>query len=68
MKKVIRCPRHADKEWIYKKIGTHGGSFRYNSYSGLAHIGYIGGKNRLQILLYNIILYLKYIKRRVFHA
>lgn len=55
---------HEDILWINSKIGGHGGSYNYNSINGLATIYYIGNKNKLQVLWYNIILYFKFLKRR----
>ena len=54
---------HVDNDWVYSKIGVHGGSFTYSTAKGLAKIGYIGSKNELQIFGYNIILYFKYLYR-----
>lgn len=56
---------HIDGEWISSKIDGHGGSYGFSSTKGLVTIGYIGHKNRLQVLGYNIILYLKYLKRNI---
>lgn len=54
---------HVDSEWINKKIDGHGGSFSYNSYEGLVVIRYIGHKSRIQIFVYNVILFFKYLLR-----
>lgn len=56
---------HVDNYWICKKMGSHGGGYEYNSSIGLAHIDFITSKNNVQILWYNIILYIKYLKRRI---
>jgi len=59
---------HIDTDWINKKIGGHGGIHSYDSPTGIAHIMYIGSKNRLQVLWYNTILFLKFIKRRLLYG
>jgi len=56
---------HVDKSWIYDKIDGHGGCFGCSDPYGLAKIDYIGNKNSLQVFWYNLILYLRYVKRRI---
>ena len=55
--------KHVDDDWINKMIDGHGGSYRVNKPNGLAVIGYIGHKNRIQVFGYNIILFFKYLRR-----
>jgi hypothetical protein len=57
--------RHIDGKWIDKKIGGHGGAFSYNSYDGKARLIYIGSTSGIKIFWYNIILWGKYVKRRL---
>lgn len=54
---------HVDYKWFENKVEGHGGSLGYSSRYGLAHIGYIGHKNAVQVFVYNIILFFKYLKR-----
>lgn len=56
---------HIDEEWIKNKIDGHGGSFQYDDYNSLAQIGYIGSTSTLKIIYYNIILWFKFISRKI---
>lgn len=55
--------KHVDDAWINKKIDGHGGLYTFSKSNGLAVIGYIGHKNRIQVFGYNIILFFKYLRR-----
>lgn len=57
---------HVDYDWITKKIDGHGGAYSYDSPDGKVTICSIFGKNRIQIFWYNLILYWKYLKRKVY--
>ncbi len=57
--------KHADYDWINKKIDGHGGAYSHNDANGRAKITYIGSKNRLQIFAYNLYLFIRYLKRRI---
>lgn len=54
---------HIDREWITDKIDGHGGGYVYRSTTGLAKIAWIGRKNKMHVMWYNLILCVKYIKR-----
>lgn len=56
---------HIDSDWINKKIDGHGGAFTYNNKYSCAKIDYIGSTSSLRIFYYNIILWLKYVKRNI---
>jgi hypothetical protein len=64
-KKYSIWRRHVDCEWIDQKIEGHGGCYSFNSTRGLATIHFIFGKNKIQILWYNIILLFKYLARKM---
>ena len=56
---------HIDSEWIYSKIKGRGGAFNnYGKYS-CARICYISTVPKIGIFYYNIILWLKYVKRNI---
>ena len=56
--------KHIDTGWISKIIDGHGGVYFTNKPNGLAVIGYIGHKNRIQVFGYNTILFFKYLIRK----
>lgn len=56
--------KHIDHEWIYSKFNGQGASFKYYGKYGIAKIGYIYGVNKIQIFIYNTILWFKWIKRK----
>lgn len=57
--------QHVDEKWIRKRIGKSGSMYEFKGFSGLAKIKYIYKKNKIIILYYNLILLLKYLKRKV---
>jgi len=57
--------RHIDHDWIYSKIGGHGGSYGWDHIYGRAWIAHIGSRSKLKIAWYNLILYLKWLNRRI---
>lgn len=64
-KKPDEYKNHVDYEWFNKKVDGHGGSLGYSSVTGLAHIGYIGSTSRTKVFWYNILLYVKYLTRKL---
>lgn len=56
---------HVDREWIMEKIGGHGGSFSYTLPDGLAQISRIGCTGKLRILLLNLLLFVRFLKRKI---
>jgi len=56
---------HVDNDWIRDKIGGCGGSWGCNGPYSLAFISHIYNKNFLLIFWYNMILYFRYLKRRI---
>jgi hypothetical protein len=56
---------HRDRDYIMSKIKRHGASFVYNDNDSLAIITWIGSTPKIKIFYYNIILWLKYVKRNI---
>ena len=56
---------HPDEQWISDKMGNHGGSWGYDFYTGRATIYHIGVGNRYKVVWYNLLLFIKYLKRIV---
>ncbi len=53
----------SDYEYLKSILGNRGSAY-YNSKGKPYKIDYIYGKNKLQILYYNFILYIKFFKRK----
>jgi hypothetical protein len=64
-KKAKFQKNHADTGWINSKIRGNGGSFGFSHDDGCARIYHIGGASKLLIFWYNIILWGRYVRRRV---
>lgn len=56
---------HKDSEWIKVKMQGQSGCYGYNKIDGPAKICYIYKKNKLLIFYYNIVLFIKYLKRKI---
>lgn len=56
---------HKDSKWIKSKMGGRSGCYGYNKINGPARIGYIYKVNKIKIIYYNIILFLRYLERKV---
>lgn len=57
---------HIDNDWISRKINGHGGGYyTKGGPKGLAILTYIGDKKFYHIWYYNVILFVRYIKRLV---
>lgn len=57
--------KHLDEDYICKKfIKGHGGGYECSSYDKPLHILFICNKNKLQIFIYNIILYIRFYWRK----
>lgn len=56
---------HKDSEWIKAKMQGRSGCYGYNKIDGPARIEYIYKKNKLVVFYYNIILFIKYLKRKI---
>ena len=56
--------KHSDREWINKKTGSKGSCYtlRSNSFSKIDHIG---GKSVIYCLYLNIVLYFRWLNRRM---
>jgi hypothetical protein len=64
-RKKPRNINHVDYEWINKKMGIRGGSYRYKSPRGLVTIEEIGDTNKPKIFYYNVVLLFKYFIRKL---
>ena len=64
---VSRYNRHIDTDWILSKVGDGSSGYVYytSARHGIAYIRYIYGVNKVRVYYYNIILYLRYIKRSI---
>lgn len=56
---------HPDKGWIFDKIGGHGGAYGYLHKDYVSHIYFIGNRSKLYVVYLNIILYFRWLKRRI---
>ncbi|MCI8654390.1 MAG: hypothetical protein HFJ48_00725 [Clostridia bacterium] len=56
---------HKDQEWIESKMNGRSGCYGYDNIKGPAKIGYIYKVNKIKIIYYNIILFIRYLKRKV---
>lgn len=65
MKRKCKYKKHPDEDYIKSISGTSGSSWGCIMPNGRAKIGYIYGVNWFRIRLYNLILLLKYMKRKL---
>lgn len=70
--KINRCRyihddriRHIDKDWIDDKFTGRSGACEYNGTTGYCKIEYIWQVPKIKIFYYNIILWIRYVKRNI---
>ena len=56
--------KHKDSEWIKEKMQGRSGCYGYNK-NGLSKIEYIYQKSKLTVFYLNIILFVRYLKRKI---
>lgn len=56
---------HKDNEWIKSKMQGRSGCYGYNKINGPARIGYIYKKSKLVVFYYNVVLFVRYLKRKI---
>ncbi len=56
---------HKDNEWIKSKMQGRSGCYGCNKINGPARIGYIYKKSKLVVFYYNVVLFVRYLKRKI---
>lgn len=56
--------RHVDHQWCMNKIDGHGGGIIYTRIPGFILFSYCGGKSRFTVMIYNLILIVRFLVRK----